>query len=88
MAEELEDHVFTRGGRAKYPWDLWLNGKPWRLRRGTQEQCILGMRDFSVRTRIMRGIAFNYAGRHDLSITTEIEDEDTLYIRCLGKRKR
>jgi hypothetical protein len=88
MAEELEAHVFTRGGRAKYPWGRWMNGSPWRLHRGTEKERLLGEADFAITAKIFRGIASNYASRHRLIIETEIEDDDTVYIRYLGKRGR
>jgi hypothetical protein len=87
MAEEHVAHVFTRGGRAKYPWDKWMNGSPWLLHRGTEAQRQRGERDFSVEARILRGIAANYAFRHRLVIETEIPDKDTVWIRCIGERE-
>lgn len=44
MARELETFEWPtlgqRPGRAqKYPWDQWLNGKPWELEHGTDYTC-------------------------------------------------
>lgn len=62
MAEQLEEFDFSvsRGGRApKYPWDQWLNGRPWR--------CIQGQ-DFDCLPHTFMGLARKAARREDLEV--------------------
>lgn len=36
MAEQLETYDFARG---KYPWDDWMNGRPWEITHGQDFTC-------------------------------------------------
>ena len=31
MATQLDEFDFSRTGRAKYPWNDWMNGRPWKV---------------------------------------------------------
>lgn len=55
MARKLdsfpEDEDAPRG---RYPWNKWLNGEVWELRKGSKEQVAAAEADFSVETRSFR----------------------------------
>lgn len=76
MAEKLGEFP-PAGNRRKYPWEDWLNGEIWMLRRGT---------DFDADVQIwsVRSAATMYAHRHGLRIRTSIWDNDTLIVEKLG----
>lgn len=79
MAEQLEEYVFTRRGRrpgSGYPWGDWLNGKPWRLIKGSDFRCSL------------KGIsqqACNHARRKGLRTRVEIESDTVIVIQTFKR---
>jgi hypothetical protein len=72
MAVELEQ--FPSGARAtKYPWEQWMNGSVWKLRRGE---------DYEATTRSMRTFAHTKASSADMKVKTRtLTDDDG--IECL-----
>lgn len=77
MAKQLESFKFrTRGRVQKYPWNEWLDGSIWELKKGE---------DFTINTRIMRNSARSAADRRRVQIRTQIPNENTLIIQAYHK---
>lgn len=70
MAEQLEDYVF---GGSSYPWDDWLNQKPWRLTKGE---------DFKSEVTSFQSAAHNAAKEKGLSLKTSREGDDVVVIQA------
>ena len=76
MARRLkDDYNFggTRGRHDLYPWDEWLDGSVWRIRRGE---------DFEVSIVAIRSAVHQAAARRGHKVETATEDEDTLVLRA------
>jgi hypothetical protein len=58
----------------------------WRLHRGTEEERLAGLADFSVPVRTFQQMAINYANRHKSEIfhgvRTEVIDEHTIILEA------
>ena len=39
MAKQLDSFEFTNRKKGIYPWDKWLNGKPWEMVKGIDYKC-------------------------------------------------
>jgi len=64
MAETLSEFTWpTRGAIAKYPWELWFDGRIWRLTRGT---------DFENRPVVFRTQALYAAKQRKVVISTAV----------------
>lgn len=69
MAQQL-DRMPGAGGRTprgSYPWDEWLNGDKWHLRRG---------QDYRVKTLAMRAYVYRFAGIHGVTVSTVRDPDD------------
>ena len=71
MAERLHDYTITSVNR-RYPWDLWLDGSPWKLTHGD---------DFDVSIASIRIAAYAAAKRRGGRAKTSRLDADTLVIQ-------
>jgi hypothetical protein len=66
MAEELDE--FPGGPtKSRFPWDDWLNGKPWLHQRGEV---------YEVKTTSLRVSAFREAASRGLKIRTRIVNDN------------
>ena len=75
MAEELTDYAFPgRGRHQKYPWDLWLNGSPWRLIRGV---------DFQSKATTFQANLMKVRDRFHVKIKSHVESDTEIVIQCL-----
>lgn len=93
LAEELKTWNFRDPGKhvRRYDWDKWMNGKPWRLTRGTREQWLAGAADFTVPVRNFQQMAIGYANRHRKDgiapLWTEIVDDNTIIIQSVREEE-
>jgi len=74
MAEVLESYAF-RHRKPKYPWDIWLDGRPWRLTKGVDFQCLASS---------LRATAITQAFRRNKSMQTNCPDENTLVLQAVA----
>lgn len=66
MAEAIEVFDFgNRSGVSKYPWDLWLDGRIWKLTPN---------KDFHGDVSAMRAYAYRIAGRRGIKVRTSTKD--------------
>lgn len=61
--------------RARYPWDTWLDGKVWELRKGTPEQVKGGEADYSVTTKSFRSAVIQATNSRKGEVRTAIMDK-------------
>ena len=76
MAEVLDEfpgRKFGKGRRQIYPWNDWLDGRVWRLTRGT---------DFKSETKSFASTAAVAADRRGLKLRTTRPDADTVVIQA------
>lgn len=88
MAEELPRWDFPDPRAPKYDWERWMNGSPWKLRRGMEHERLAGVADFTIPVKSFQQAAINYANRHRaamgiLRLRTEIVDEGTIVIQAV-----
>lgn len=72
MAQVVEydwDQKVVRGN--SYPWDEWLNGDTWELKRG---------RDFHVDFKNFRHAAYSHAKYHGFKIRTRVITKDEVLL--------
>lgn len=78
MARELKRYDFgdryRHNGRVGHPWNDWLNGSPWRLKRGT---------DFSATVKNFQCACARAASARGLSIRTKREDDSTVVVQAV-----
>lgn len=72
MATKVKQMPRPASGRRRYPWDEWLNGEAWKLRRGV---------DFESEIYNFRNLAHLTARRRGLRVQTVI-DGDTIYVQA------
>lgn len=70
MAKQLDE--FPGGGRGKYDWDTWFNGKPWELTAGE---------DFTVPLENFRATASATARGRGGKVRTKTTGEKTVVIQ-------
>ena len=75
MADQLPTYAF-HPGNARYDWDAWLNGKPWRLRRG---------QDFTCSPSSVRSSAHKAAKERGCRVLSRREDADTIVIQAVQR---
>jgi hypothetical protein len=75
MAERtgIEEIPRTSGRVAIYPWNDWLDGGVWRLRRGE---------DYEPTDQVMRNICMRAGERRGLKVQTSSEGEGVLLIQA------
>ena len=78
--EELKGYAFKSQERQRppYPWTKWMNGKPWRVRRGE---------DFTCKTDSFRSMLRSYASEAGLGVRTNQEDAETVVFQFVRKRE-
>lgn len=80
MAKKLRNYDFgnryRENGRVGHPWDEWLDGSPWRLKRGE---------DFNATVRNFQAHAARHAGSRGMSIKTKREDDETVVIQAVAR---
>lgn len=70
MAEELDALTPVPLGRPPtYPWGDWMNGRPWRIRRGE---------DFDIEAQNMARVVRGHAYRNRVRATARVVDGDTV----------
>lgn len=76
MAEQLDSFLFTgvSNKSRRYNWDNWLNGNPWRLKKGI---------DFFVGVPSFRSVAAQAANKRNRRLQTKVESDDTIVIQAL-----
>ena len=78
MAKQLKEFPRHKRRRRKYPWDEWLNGKPWLLRHGE---------DYETSTPTMRAVATKAAQaagkRLETQATTDDDGTEALIIQAV-----
>lgn len=83
MARRLKTYDFgdryRDNGRIGHPWDEWLDGSPWRLKRGT---------DFEATVKNFQAHVARAASARGLSIRTKREDDSTVVIQAHERRVR
>ena len=73
MARKLKSFPEADIGRPNlYPWDDWLSGEVWKLKRGV---------DFTVEPRSLVSAAYHAAARYNVSIRT-VTDENSVTIQA------
>lgn len=61
--------------RGRYPWNEWLNGEVWELRRGTRAQVESGDADYAVTTKSFRSAVMQATTTRKGEVRTAILDE-------------
>ena len=78
MANRLKSYDFSdryrNNGRVGHPWDKWLDGSPWRLRRGD---------DFEATVKNFQAAAARAASARGKSIRTRAESDSTVVIQAV-----
>jgi len=72
MAHKVENLGTIRSGGSKYPWDEWLDGGVWAIKRGE---------DFDVSVATFRSTAYTTANRRHLNLTSRV-DGDTVLLQA------
>lgn len=84
MAEVVDDRVMNFVGRyvthsrRKYPWHKWLDGKTWRIAKGT---------DFEPSVESLKRAAYLAAARRGLNVSFVNEGAGVLFIRATKEPK-
>lgn len=80
MARRLKRYDFgdryRNNGRGGHPWDDWLDGSPWRLKRGE---------DFAASVKNFQAHASRAATARGLSIMTARESDDVVVIQAVRR---
>ena len=71
MAEVIEDMPFDSSNAKKYPWDEWLDGRIWKLTRGS---------DFSISAVNMRTTIYARALRRGLRASVSVKEDSTIIV--------
>lgn len=66
MAEVLDDYQWERKRNSKYPWEIWLDGRVWKLTKGV---------DFDCSVNSMRLAAFSKAKRDGTTLNIVMDGE-------------
>lgn len=61
--------------RNRYPWDKWLDGQVWELRKGTREQVEKGDADYAVTTKSFRSAVMQATTVRKGDVRTAVLDE-------------
>ena len=77
MATQLKKFDWSKigTGGSKYPWDQWLNGKPWKLMRG---------KDFDRAADSLRASVSAAAKRRGMTCRMTKPDDKTLIIQAFA----
>ena len=78
MAEVLDKWPGGGRGNQKYPFDEWLDGRIWKLVRGT---------DFENKPSAIRSAAQSFARTRQWKLATSIPDENTLILQRVSPRE-
>lgn len=84
MAEELNEWPrnvkMSRGTRSLYDWDLWLNGKVWKLVQGI---------DFDCKVKSMQSVVHGACRRRNMMVQTAIlEDENAIMVQVISSPQK
>lgn len=77
MAKVVEKFLFQSGGRGRkqmYPWEEWLDGRIWELKRGN---------DFNGKAKAMVEQARLRCFREGLRLRGQVLDENTIRIQAI-----
>jgi hypothetical protein len=79
MAKQIASLSDRRvGGPAKYPWDRWLNGHAWRIRRGE---------DFDVEPQSMSSLIRKHADRQGKRATVHVFDDGRVEFQACERER-
>ena len=77
IGKELKTFDFGRGnGVLKYPWDEWMNGKPWSIEK----------KDIDCKFHSFRVLLYDQAKRRGLKVKTRITG-DSFAFQCYSPEK-
>lgn len=82
-------HLPGRKTAEKYPWDKWLDGRVWRLDKGSDfTSSVEAMRGAARRAAVNRGKTITTRGRKDCLYIQVVADGDVLVPIRLAKKGR
>lgn len=76
MAERIDKLEPLRGRPAIYPWEQWLDGSAWRIRRGE---------DFEIPPGSMAAIIRQRADREGMTATCRMVGQDAIEFQVYGE---
>lgn len=72
--------------RGRYPWDQWLDGQTWELKKGSRQEVEEGKADFAVTAKSFRSAVMQAASqRNGEARTATLDDGNVLVIEFVQK---